>query len=1072
MDKFSQNNQTGVKWQTVALPIQQGVDARANERARSQVKLARLENGRFSEQNAITQRAGHEAIQVRGRNAEFPVPLANPGVWLYGIGRYDELLPEIWLNGELACQLKGILTRDNELVAWTGDRFYSYDPDSRRFVGGSKYWNYGGSSSNYGIPAYCPTADVVTFNYRTDTPTWTDLDGAQGETYQVMAYTVSDSIYVDIRHAETGALVARELLVFRARFVSGEFPSGLNAETLSVVWLQGRFIILFHTNTDELWSVSCPEGDVTTWLPEELLLTGVSDDWDVHRVNDGQAVIAHRTSAGGKVNLTVIDNFLVTTLLADTTLVASGATGGVAVCQSPRGFLGVAWATASGVTAGIWTTQGAVVQAATLLGSVASVQHVTIAGFQTLNQFAVGWDEVDDDTVNRQVCIRHLGTSGAASSLTKRHCAYMSSRAFTVGDEPCFLVRSQPAQPLIETTTITPVQDTFLILTARRATALNVVAAWNRGTAYGEGSHLQSVTFLPEESYKLFTVSNSRTQVDNVVYNYIIEPKAVNLDFLPTLRSAQLGRCTYTSGALVGQYDGESFVEAGFVNYPWVTSATPSVSGLGLTPLGEYYYRVYAVGHNIHGELTRSAALTSKKVTMGAADTVVTLVFTSIPFTNRDNVTFEVYRTLDGGTTFYRTSRLPNNAPVNTLSASTVTFVDVTTDDDLLMSEQDPYQAGVGALVERSNFPPPGCTTIAAGIDRLWFAGGEVARGRAACSKLLQTTQTVSWDPLTGDIEIDRAADPVTAIVATDDAVLIFRPKRVLLLTGPGPSNLGLGSFDPPRVLSSDVGALYQEGVNRIPLGVTFVSESGPRLVPQGYAQIVDISQEIQGSIGEVSGSCVVPTDCQVRFYCKEGPSAAWDYAVGQWSFFTGVEAEAAVQWNGRAALARSNGFLWLEDDAIQNDGGRPIPFLFKTAELRASDILQESHRFRRVGLTGQWRGPHVLCCRVFYDGSKDWSEEWLWQAADDLTVTPIRGETLATIFPGPTTVKSHDGVYRISRRLTRQRASSVAFEISARDNTGDSFCITELALEMGTKAGLGKMPQRTTTQNYGGSNH
>jgi hypothetical protein len=108
----------------------------------------------------------------------------------------------------------------------------------------------------------------------------------------------------------------------------------------------------------------------------------------------------------------------------------------------------------------------------------------------------------------------------------------------------------------------------------------------------------------------------------------------------------------------------------------------------------------------------------------------------------------------------------------------------------------------------------------------------------------------------------------------------------------------------------------------------------------------------------------------------------------------------------------------------------------------------------------------------VFYDGSKDWSEEWTWDASSDIPLTPARGETLATLFPGPTAVKSHDGVYRVSRRLTRQRASSVAFEVSARDNSGDSFCITEVALEMGTKAGLGKMPQRTTTQTYGGGNH
>jgi hypothetical protein len=68
-------------------------------------------------------------------------------------------------------------------------------------------------------------------------------------------------------------------------------------------------------------------------------------------------------------------------------------------------------------------------------------------------------------------------------------------------------------------------------------------------------------------------------------------------------------------------------------------------------------------------------------------------------------------------------------------------------------------------------------------------------------------------------------------------------------------------------------------------------------------------------------------------------------------------------------------------------------------------------------------------------------------------------------LLPEPTpdeTVHSTDGVYRVRRRLKRQRCATVSFEFSDRGAAGNSFVITELSLELGVKDGLARLPRRS----------
>jgi hypothetical protein len=124
------------------------------------------------------------------------------------------------------------------------------------------------------------------------------------------------------------------------------------------------------------------------------------------------------------------------------------------------------------------------------------------------------------------------------------------------------------------------------------------------------------------------------------------------------------------------------------------------------------------------------------------------------------------------------------------------------------------------------------------------------------------------------------------------------------------------------------------------------------------------------------------------------------------------------------------------------------------------------------VFLTGQWRGEHKLRVRVYHNGSKLASEEWTWNPAADNALQPwsSSGDQLQDVFPS--NGLQYDGVYQVKRRLTRQRGSSVSFEVSCYDNPGEAMVITELALELGSQDGGVRTPQKNTTQVSGGSKH
>src|SRR5690606_4016912 len=94
-----------------------------------------------------------------------------------------------------------------------------------------------------------------------------------------------------------------------------------------------------------------------------------------------------------------------------------------------------------------------------------------------------------------------------------------------------------------------------------------------------------------------------------------------------------------------------------------------------------------------------------------------TLTLYSINATSKDGVRIGLFRTKDGGTTFYRVD-IPESLPILVSSSQTVTFKDVSS-DSVIESNETLYTNG-GVL---ENIAPPACRSVSVYQNRAVLSG-------------------------------------------------------------------------------------------------------------------------------------------------------------------------------------------------------------------------------------------------------------------------------------------------------------------------------------------------------------
>jgi hypothetical protein len=430
----------------------------------------------------------------------------------------------------------------------------------------------------------------------------------------------------------------------------------------------------------------------------------------------------------------------------------------------------------------------------------------------------------------------------------------------------------------------------------------------------------------------------------------------------------EAGDCLYLAGGLMQQFDGNSFVEAGFLRFvesDTIGVAQSTVGGTRLTLLGKYYVRVIPETYNARGERdlgTDTGPVATFTLTGGndtLTYTVPTITMTRKRRTNsvvsshqtaRDNVVFGIYRTAVNPTStaapFYRVGQVTNDPTVDQ-----VTFVDGTPDSEITDNEQ--LYLGSG---EQSHTIAPIAHIMCEGSGRVFMAGDTERQQAVFFSLLRQPGDPLAFNLAMSIIMPDHGG-AITALAVMNEALVVFKERAIYRVRGPGPDNtLATGSFFEPELIVNDIGCEGQRSVVVTPLGIMFKSARGFQLLDPGY-QVEYIGAPLEGLVGNdnpnasgspITGAVLLPMDQQVRF---NGASVwVYDYWNKVWSLFSnaGLFSGPSVEWNGIATGVAAAGIQY-EDDAATYGLGQMRLVL----ALLKGQSAQEDLHVRRVAVTG-----------------------------------------------------------------------------------------------------------------------
>lgn len=1039
-----------VYYEPQKFPLAGGQDSKADTRALPSFKVAALENSVFDVRGQLRKRPGYRSIPAHTILVpENPYVPALPGTIL-GYDEYDAGVSPPrrytfsagrWREG------RGIATRDDEVLTWTGTQLLS---------------RTGQSHVPRSAAAFLPgvTSTVV----------------AQYQTKQTMADCASTGV-IDVYawlDSTLGPAYAVYDTVTGACLVSGTaLPSAPGTTGCIKVLSTGTRVHILVANsgasTIQRWTVIDASPLVT---PSAVtLITSVSPAFDVEKISESEFIVAYILAANGvRVAYFNANGTSATTPAAPgtggidngaTTAVANGAVC-VSVHPTTRAVL-VGWSftvAGSGIACRMFTDAMVPLTAVQVMHTGVDTTNRVTAAPQYLLQsdgsarFMV-WISWTSVAATQSQCFSLNAGGSIGGAVYTRHRCTLQSRAFRVGHEV-----------FIHLGRTTLFQSSYHLFDGNgvfHGTCLRGLAQLADNTT--------SNNWLPS----VWSAPGTQTQPQNLVQQWVAGYKTrlntspeqatytdeglrrFNYDFGAALRWAQAGRCTYFQGLGLREYDGEALYEAGLHMFPEeVTVAAPSAGG-SLTSGGVYQWRVYFSRRNAQGERVRSASLTFTAPSNPAgANLQVVITMPTLPYTSFPGDTFfEVFRTVAGGTTFYRESSIdPSSAqcPKNNMGALTVQFTSTMADTALDDREIDPFSQAI-----LPSFCAPAGSVLAQGKDRLWVAGGELEPGVVVGSKILNEGSSVEFVADALSFTVDRAADDVTAMAFLGDSTVVFKRDSVYAVDGDGPSNQNAGSWPLPRKITTESGAVSPYLAN-VPGGVVFQSALGLRLLTGG-GQVAYVGSDVEGEVDTLTGAVVVPARRHAVFTQQSGRALVYDFDVGQWSVFTNHDAAGAVLSGNLLHLCRPDGAVWIETPDEYLDAGVPYSQWITTGDM-SIDTLQDVLRVRRGGLVGDILAPCLVIAEVrFNEGA--WRNWRTWDTTTFQGVAWGGGDFWGSddVWGGG---QGEVDKLRVRHRLPRQVCSTIAFRIhdepAPTAEPGAGFGLTQIVLEVGRRRGINRL--------------
>lgn len=262
--------------------------------------------------------------------------------------------------------------------------------------------------------------------------------------------------------------------------------------------------------------------------------------------------------------------------------------------------------------------------------------------------------------------------------------------------------------------------------------------------------------------------------------------------------------------------DGQEIVEDNWPLIPPRPKVADSGVASGSMAAGTYYYKIMWKATDADGRTFRSAASQPSKVIQPGGKRIDVQVG-SCPYTNRDFLEYEVYRTeANGGVWLFLTSGTVT-AKAATLAT---TYQDTKVDADL----GNPIYTTGGVL---DDDPPSGHRVATLHHGRYCYA----PRDRESTT-VLYGKESGPTDPLAHSIflqiPVDAEGGPITALQSYRGDLIIFKERRIYVARGVEKNNLGQGyGYRPAQLLSASVGTSNQKTIVVTDVGLMFLGSNG-----------------------------------------------------------------------------------------------------------------------------------------------------------------------------------------------------------------------------------------------------
>lgn len=543
-------------------------------------------------------------------------------------------------------------------------------------------------------------------------------------------------------------------------------------------------------------------------------------------------------------------------------------------------------------------------------------------------------------------------------------------------------------------------------------------------------------------------------------------------------RSVEAGGITLTAGGVPCVLDGYTAITCNYVCEPFVTLVGSTTGGTMLA--GTYFYKACYEYIDANGLLHRSAFSSPRSVTTTGSTSSVSVTVRSTALSGKQSlltglgalgpgrVRIAIYRTLAGGSDYYRLTHEPDlnvlyNSPssttdpvlVDTLSDSAFFSTSIT-----LAQRPQPY-----TVQETDDVSPPSCITAASHKGRFALLSGD--------SKTLWISKSALENPLVfpgfNEAFTIEFALPKVALCSMDDVLVALGPDSIELVEGEGSPANGVPFGWHVRLVQTDVGCTNARSVVRGPMGVFFLSRRGMELLDRGLS-VTWIGRSVQDEIAaypNITSAVLVAEAHEIRWTCNaadglSGIVLVFDYANNAWLTRTYCDASdtaaQSVPFTDAALIANvytlltAGGQVYRESSAHSLDAGTTWVTLDVTLSWLAPGGNIGWHRARQFNLLGTAVSDHDLTIQIGRDFLTTWDQTEVFLSGSDVCA------------PGPLeTVRIQHAVQKV--QAVRYRITDGTPSGGGSVGTGEGPILEGIGLIVGVKEGF---PRRSATKQAG----